>query len=130
MENKLNFDSVKDSGERQHFDTGAQRDTSKGKGRYDLLPFFAIERLAKHFENGAIKYDANNWRKGIPTTRFFDSAMRHLAKYAMGYRDEDHLVAVAWNILCLVETQHMIKNGILPMDLDNLPSYLNEKKDE
>ena len=123
MSNKFNFDSVKDSGEREEFTTGARRDTQKGKGRYDLLPSHALHRLAKHFENGAIKYGDSNWAKGMPTIRFMDSALRHLNYYKMGKRDEDHLIAVAWNIMCLIETQMMIQEGKLPKELDNYEIY-------
>lgn len=55
---------LKDSGQREQFTTGSQRDTRENEGRYDLLPMHAIERLAKVYEAGAKKYDANNWRKG------------------------------------------------------------------
>jgi len=111
---------VKDSGQRQKFQTGAQRDTQEGKGRFDLLPVHAITRLAQHFENGAKKYNDDNWRKGIPLNRYLDSAMRHLFKFADGQRDEDHCIAAAWNLLCLIETEHMIRLGILPKDLNTL----------
>ena len=63
-----------DSGERIEFETGAVRDTTTGKGRYDLLSPIAIKRLAQHFENGGLKYKDRNWEKGIPLKRFLDSA--------------------------------------------------------
>ncbi len=111
---------IKDSGNRQKYITGAQRDTQEGKGRFDLLPVHAITRLAQHFENGAKKYDADNWRRGIPLNRYLDSALRHLFEFADGEKDEDHAIAAAWNILCLVETEYMIKKGILPKELNTL----------
>ena len=120
---------VKDSGQRQEFTTGAQRDTQEGKGRFDLLPVHAITRLAQHFENGAKKYNDNNWRKGIPLNRYLDSACRHLFKFMDGERDEDHAIAAAWNILCLIETEYMINQGILPKELDTLRKSPESKKD-
>ena len=96
---------IKDSGERTEFDTGAKRDMHEGKGRCDLLPPIALLRLAKHFENGAVKYGDRNWEKGIPCHSFVDSAMRHLLKYIDGWQDEDHLIAAAWNLMCLAETE-------------------------
>jgi hypothetical protein len=54
---------IQDSGQRQKFDTGSQRDIRDGKGRYDLLPCKAIRRLAQHFEGGAEKYDSRNWEQ-------------------------------------------------------------------
>lgn len=119
--------TILDSGKRQEFMTGAVRDTQDGKGRYDLLPFHAVERVAKIFEAGARKYQADNWRKGINTRRFLDSAMRHLCKAAQGQRDEDHFAQAAWNILCLIETQFMVKQGILPAELDDLPNWFTPK---
>ena len=113
--------NLKDSGKRQKFETGALRDTEEGKGRYDLLPARAIELLAKHFEAGANKYSARNWEKGMPLSRYIDSALRHLFKALEGQKDEPHLVAALWNIACLIDTQERIKEGLLPKELDDLP---------
>ena len=112
---------IKDSGTRCQFETGAVRDAEEGKGRYDLLPCHAIQRLAQHYEGGARKYDSRNWEKGIPTHRYMDSALRHLFKYLNGCRDEDHLAAAAWNVLGLIETEHWINEGELPESLLTLP---------
>lgn len=118
------YTQVKESGKgREAFATGAVRDTAEGKGRYDLLPTYAIKRLAQHFENGARKYADENWRKGIPLRRFLDSALRHAFNYLEGQRDEDHAAAAAWNILALIETEEMIRRGLLPATLDNLPDW-------
>jgi hypothetical protein len=122
------FNTVKDSGHRQEFSTGAVRDTQEGKGRFDLLPAYAITRVAQHFENGARKYNDENWRKGIPLRRFLDSAIRHLFKLLEGQIDEDHAAAVAWNVLCLIETQEQIRRGNLPADLANLPDWTANAK--
>lgn len=112
---------VKDSGERQVFKTGAHRDSQLGKGRFDLLPMFALFKIAKHFEAGAIKYEPNQWRRGIPLSRYYDSAMRHMAKAMLGMRDEPHFEAACWNLMCLIETKFMIDAGMLPKELDDLP---------
>jgi len=125
-----NFDRVKDSGERQDFGTGSVRDTNEGKGRFDLIPPYAMFRLARHFQNGAIKYKENNWAEGQGLKRYFDSAERHLNKVKMGLKDEDHLIAAAWNILCLVETQKLIEVGKLPKELDDLYSFYEGFEDE
>ena len=117
----MEFDKVKDSGERQQFNTGAVRDSQAGKGRYDLLPTRALRRLAKHYENGAVKYGDNNWLRGIPLKRMMDSAIRHMMKALEGQTDEDHLTAAAWNILGIVELQERIEEGLLPKELDDLP---------
>ena len=68
---------------------------SKVKYPYPL----AIIRLAVHYENGAKKYSDRNWEKGLPISNFLDSGIRHCLKAIDGWEDEDHLAAVAWNIL-------------------------------
>jgi hypothetical protein len=113
--------TVKDSGERRSFGNGAVRDMATGKGRFDLLPPNAIFLLARLYEEGAIKYDARNWEKGIPLSVFMDSALRHGFKHLFGMRDERHDVAMAWNAMGLIETQYRIEQGILPASLDDLP---------
>ena len=96
---------ILDSGERTEFSSGAVRDMHAGKGRMDLLPWAAIMEIAKHCENGAIKYGEHNVDKGIPTHSLFDSAARHLAKYLDGWEDEPHLVAAAWNLLFAIQME-------------------------
>lgn len=96
---------IKDSGDRTEFETGAVRDMQEGKGRYDLLPMCVIDRLAKHYEAGALKYSDRNWEKGIPAHSFADSAMRHFCKYMDGWDDEDHLIAAIWNLCGLAWTE-------------------------
>ena len=44
--------TIKDSGERTEFESGAVRDMHEGKGRGDLLPMCVLMRLAQHYENG------------------------------------------------------------------------------
>lgn len=88
MEEQTRLD---DSGERISYGDGmAIREPSTGKGRYDLVSPFAMRRLAQHYENGAQKYADRNWEKGMPFSRYVDSAKRHLDKYIMGMTDEDH----------------------------------------
>jgi len=118
---------VKDSGKHQQFDSGARRDSIDGKGRFDLLPMFALEEVAKLFEAGARKYAARNWERGMPLSRYADSALRHLAKAMRGQTDEAHLVAACWNLLCLLDTKQRIALGILPTELDDLPKQLPEE---
>ena len=112
---------LKDSGTRTEFDTGAVRDAQEGKGRMDLLPMRALMGVAKIFESGAKKYGDNNWRKGIPLSRYADSGLRHAMKYLRGDKDEDHLHQAIWNLMCLSETQAMIEEGLLPFILNDLP---------
>ena len=121
------FSKVNDSGARERFDSGAVRDTRCGKGRYDLLPPRAVRRVARHFETGAEKYGDRNWEKGQPVSRYLDSALRHAFEVVAGRNDEDHLAAAAWNLLCAIETRERVEAGLLPAELDDLPSEAGEK---
>lgn len=66
--------------------------------------FTMILEVAKHFEEGALKYGDNNWRKGIPVRCYIDSAIRHYLKFRRGDKDEPHDRAFCWNILCAIWT--------------------------
>lgn len=94
---------TKDSGKRQKYDSGFQRDTQDGKPRYDLIPTELLTRLAELYARGAEKYTPDNWRKANGQEeyeRFKASAWRHFVQWAEGHEDEDHASAVAFNIFC------------------------------
>ena len=116
-----NHPPIKDSGERQSFQTGSVRDSRDGKGRFDLLPMRALQRLARHYEAGAKKYGDRNWEKGQPISRYLDSGIRHACKYLEGQRDEDHLIAAVWNLIGAADTEERIKAGLLSKELDDVP---------
>lgn len=91
---------IKDSGNRTKLgDTGFVRDIQDGKGRMDLLPWYAIIEVSKHCEEGAAKYGERNIDLGALLHSLLNSGARHLAKYIMGENDEDHLRAACWNLL-------------------------------
>lgn len=116
------FDSVKDhGGVRLRTPTGGEREASDGKGRFDLIPPEPLVRLAKHYENGSRKYAPRNWEKGLPLSRFIDSAFRHLVGFMAGDRSEDHLGAILWNIGGYIQTEKWIAEGRLPEDLADVP---------
>ena len=112
---------IKDSGQREDFQTGSRRDTRDGKGRFDLIPSSLLISMAKHLEDGSAKYGDRNWEKGQPLSRYLDSAMRHLTKYWAGYVDEMHLHAAIWNLMAMLDTQERIQDGELPANLDDHP---------
>ncbi len=93
---------VKDSGQRQHFASGMQRDIADDKIDYSLAfdgPMF--ERLAAHLTKGARKYAARNWMQACgeeEMNRFKQSAIRHFYQWVRGDQDEDHAAAVYFNI--------------------------------
>jgi len=115
---------TKDSGQREVMETGSQRDSREGKGRYDLISPFAQERLAGVYERGAVKYEERNWEKGQPMMRYYDSAIRHLQKWLMGWEDEDHLAQAYWNVGGMVHQDELMRHGVERYaGLDDRPTY-------
>lgn len=117
---------LRDGGSRKTYSTGAQKeDTSqtKGKGAYHLLPPHPIRRVAEIYRKGAEKYAPYNWTKGLPLSRFADSALRHIFQFLEGMEDEDHLHQAIWNLMAISHTQEQIRRRELPECLDDLPSY-------
>ena len=120
---------TKDSGKREQHPTGMQRDNRTGKGRYELLPPIAIRRLAQLYERGAVKYYSRNWEKGGPLSRFMDSALRHIFQFLEGDREEDHLSGAVFNLFAVMHIEGMIERGLMPSELNDLPSYMPENDD-
>lgn len=118
--------SMNDGGNRVSYGNGkAIREPTTGKGRFDLISPFGIMRLAKWYEAGAMKYADRNWEKGMPLSRYIDSALRHINKYIMGMQDEDHLAAAAWNILAIIHHEELGQT-----DLDDMPHYLSKQEEK
>lgn len=94
--------TIKDSGKREQFASGMQRDTAEGKTDYGLVrdgPMY--ERWAEHLRKGAVKYGKANWLKGrgqVELDRARESALRHFEQWYRGDVDEDHASAVFFNI--------------------------------
>ena len=116
---------IKDSGKKQVFDSGAQRDSREGKGRYDLIPNTALRRLALTYEAGAKKYGERNWEKGMPVSRFLDSALRHINQHIEGKHDEDHLAQAMWNIAGAIHMEEMVARGKLEKKFCDLPNHID-----
>ena len=110
------------------FETGAIRDTSEGKPPMELMPWDLMDRLANHYGKGATKFGVNNWRLGQPKTAVFASMMRHLIKYFMGMKDEDHLAALVWGGFNLMHTDKYYSNDKYLNDLQSYQDNIKEKK--
>lgn len=114
---------IKDSGNRTALgETGFVRDIQEGKGRMDLLPWHAIMELSKHCEEGAKKYGERNIDRGAPQSSLLNSASRHIAKYIMGWTDEDHLRAAFWNIAWALEQE------VVKPEMQDIPAQLKQCK--
>lgn len=127
------FKAVESTGKpMREFGTGSVRDNAEGKGRWDLIPYSGLLRLAVHYENGAKKYGDRNWEKGQPVHEYLNSAMRHLARFIAGENGEDHLSAVAWNVFGAIHTMDQVAKGNLPYELvENLhPDHLKRIKED
>lgn len=115
------IEKINDGGTRISYgENKAVREPSIGKGRYDLVTPFGMRRLAEWYELGSQKYADRNWEKGMPFSRYTDSAKRHLDKFVMGMEDEDHLAAAAWNIMAIMHHQELGQ-----VELDDMPHYLS-----
>jgi len=90
-------------------ETGEVLKYAEGKPSYSVLPYDALEQVIKVFEYGAGKYGRPfTYRAGIPFSRLFESAMRHLVYWYYWHEDYDpetncyHLAHAAANCLMLL----------------------------
>lgn len=112
---------TKDSGKRSEYESGMVRDTNEGKATFNFLlpkgiPYKEqiLTRFAELMARGAQKYTARNWEKAngeAELERFKESALRHAMQWATGERDEDHAVAVFFNIMAYEATKYKIEHG-------------------
>ena len=114
---------MEDSGKREQFSTGSVRDTAKEKSRPDLISPFAKDRLGQWLRLGSEKYEERNWEAGIPISRCLASLERHLMYYQQGDTSEDHASAIMCNIMFIIHYEEMIKRGVLPPELNDMPDY-------
>lgn len=108
---------------REVFEGGAIKEYQRNKLRVDLISPLAEKRLAERLGDGAKKYGDRNWERGIPVSRTLASALRHLAAYRRGERDEDHLSAAYCNLMFALHTEEAVKRGVLPETLLDVDFY-------
>tara|TARA_R110000737_G_C14244924_1_gene425531 strand:+ start:160 stop:498 length:339 start_codon:yes stop_codon:yes gene_type:complete len=94
---------LKTTGKPRQFATGAQRDNAEGKPRMSLIPHKALYAVMERYLVGADTYGSQNWRKGMKHSVLYDSAMRHLMADWTGDDSEDHLGAVLWNVMGMIQ---------------------------
>jgi hypothetical protein len=89
------------------FETGSQRDDDTNKPLVNHLDPYVRMRFGYLLRMGANKYEKNNWQKGQPDEAALESLHRHLAKYELGDRKEDHLSAIIFNVQLLMKNEQM-----------------------
>jgi hypothetical protein len=94
------------------------------KERYDLIPAFSLNELAKVYAYGATLYGNRNWEEGIQWGRIFAAIQRHLWKFWGGEANDQesnlpHLAHAAWG--CFTLLVYMITHP----DLDDRPNTKN-----
>ena len=109
---------------------------NKGKIRHDLIAPWSLEQLAKVYTYGTIKYDDDNWWKGLKwKAEVFGCITRHIWKWFRGEQNDDesglhHLAHAVWNCFALMEYERN-QIGIddrCPYTQDLLPEDEREKK--
>lgn len=87
--------AYKDTGDPQHLEDALLRCAWT---LFEDKPTMLLE-VAIHYAEGAEKYGPDNWQKGIPTSSYVDSGVRHALKHLRGDTDERHDRALVWNLL-------------------------------
>lgn len=66
------------------------------------------------YRDGAVKYQPNNWKLGIPISSYISSGVRHLIKYMDERTDERHDRSFVWNMLGAIWTmEHKQGTGMI-----------------
>lgn len=84
------------------FESGAKRDTNKGKIRPDLISPYMLKALGKVLATGADHYGDRNWEKGMPQECFKESASRHYVQWMNNETDEDHAAQLIFNVMAWI----------------------------
>lgn len=114
--------------EKRQFATGAKRQISCGKGMPVLVSPIVEDFIAKHCEGGVeAGYLPRNWEQGLPLHETFNSIKRHTREEQEGLIDENHAIAAIWNWMVYIHTKEMIRRGLLPAYLDDMPNYIPTK---
>jgi hypothetical protein len=63
----------------QEFPSGAR--SSGNKSRYDLLPVWALQRIAARFAIGADRYGEDNWKRGMQDPEWTIDRLNHAIEH-------------------------------------------------
>jgi len=75
--------------------------------RYDLIPFDALDELARVYGRGCEKYAPRNWERGYAWGLSLAALLRHVSSWAMGESVDPQsglhpLAHAAWHCLTLI----------------------------
>lgn len=122
---RVKDESLRDDIEK--LETGCIRQKREGRGAYELLSPWILERDAKLYEWGAKNRAPRNWELcGCPFSHCIQSILRHMMAFMKGETDPDHgdpLAAVRFWAGAMMHYEEMIKRGVLPKSLDDRPRY-------
>lgn len=112
---------TKDSGKRQLYKSGMNRDLQIDKPMFDLfIPLnqkydeTLIYRWAMLHKRGIDKYGWRNWEKANSEEEYFRfkaSAFRHFIQWFCDELDEDHAAAILFNINAAEWLKNKLKGG-------------------
>lgn len=94
------------------FESGSRRDSDTHKPITTAITAYARLRYGYHLRKGSNNYGKDNWKLGQPSEAVLESMDRHLAQYLGGDRSEDHLSAIMFGVIMLMQNEE--KEGIKP----------------
>ena len=97
---------------------GIKRDSDKI--RYDLMPMYPLEEVAKVFTHGAEKYDDRNWEQGMDWNRPYGALLRHVFAFWSG-EDIDPESQLHHLAHAICEAMFLLEYTKTKKELDNRP---------
>jgi hypothetical protein len=92
-------------GDKTRFGTGAVRSSDAEGTRYDLISPIGLEAVARTCAEGAAKYSAHNWERGMDVPDLLNHAIKHIYQFLSGDRSEAHLPHAAWGLLAAINSE-------------------------
>lgn len=121
-----------DTGNKQTFSTGMQRNVATDKPRYDLVWKPGLKRIAELYARGAKIYGGRNWEKAETQEeldRFKESANRHFEQWMVGETDEDHMAATIFNLFGAEMVKEKLRS-MKALEQSYEEYYINEVENE